>query len=84
MKEPKIAATQPAAVELNAGQTIYWCACGLSANQPYCDGSHIEGFNPMPFTPQESGTYYLCQCKRSATPPLCDGTHACLVTDSKD
>ena len=83
MTDPKIAATQPAADELKGGQTIYWCACGLSANQPYCDGSHTAGFNPMPFTPPTDGTYYLCQCKRTATPPLCDGAHSRLATPPK-
>lgn len=75
MIEPMIAATFPAAVELKAGQTIYWCSCGLSANQPYCDGSHTGDFNPLPFTAEADGTYYLCQCKQTATPPLCDGAH---------
>ncbi len=83
MTKPKIAATEPAAVELKGGQTIYWCACGLSANQPYCDGSH-QGIDPMPFTPTDDGTYYLCQCKQTATPPLCDGSHARLAPGSRD
>jgi len=76
MSKPTIAAKQPAVLELEPG-TYYWCACGKSANQPFCDGSH-EG---TPFTPQvleisEKKTVALCQCKRTKTPPFCDGSHA--------
>ena len=84
MIEPMIAATFPAAVELKAGQTIYWCSCGLSANQPYCDGSHTGDFNPVPFTAASDGTYYFCQCKQTATPPLCDGAHNRFAEGGQD
>jgi CDGSH-type Zn-finger protein len=73
---PVIAAREPAVVELAAG-TYYWCACGKSAKQPFCDGSH-EGtdFVPKAFEIRETQTVALCQCKRSKNPPFCDGTHA--------
>ena len=66
----------PYAVDLTAGQTIYFCDCGRSKNQPYCDGGH-QGteFTPMTFTAQETKTYYLCGCKHAGIKPLCDGTH---------
>jgi CDGSH-type Zn-finger protein len=77
--EPKIAQKSPLAVELEGGKTIYWCSCGKSANQPYCDGSHVgSAFSPAPYTPVASGTAYLCACKRSKNAPLCDGTHTAL------
>jgi CDGSH-type Zn-finger protein len=76
MSEAKIAATQPIAVEISQGTTYYWCSCGRSATQPFCDGAHQgSDFAPLPFTPQKSGTAYLCQCKRSKNPPYCDGAH---------
>ena len=77
--EPKIAQKSPMAVELEAGKAIYWCSCGRSANQPYCDGSHAgSSFSPKAYTPTVSGTAYLCACKRSKNAPLCDGSHQSL------
>lgn len=83
MTEPKIAARKPAAVELEAGQEVWWCACGRSANQPYCDGSHKgTGFEPVAFTAEKDGTYYLCQCKHTKDAPMCDGSHSKLPKDA--
>ncbi|MCX5735322.1 MAG: CDGSH iron-sulfur domain-containing protein [candidate division NC10 bacterium] len=79
MSEATIAAKQPAAVQLEAGKTYAWCACGLSKNQPFCDGSHkTTTLTPLAFTAKKSETAYLCQCKRTKTPPFCDGTHKSL------
>ena len=79
MSEPKSAAKQPAAVPLDAGKTYYWCACGLSTGQPFCDGSHTTTtLTPVAFTAKMSETLYLCQCKRTKNPPFCDGTHTTL------
>lgn len=76
MPEPLIAQKAPYPVEVEAGQTYWWCACGKSATQPFCDGSHKgSGFTPVQYAPSESGKVYFCGCKHSATPPLCDGTH---------
>jgi CDGSH-type Zn-finger protein len=77
MSKPNVADTQPAETNVQAGETYYWCACGKSTNQPFCDGSHEEEgvFNPLPFTPEEDGTVYLCQCKHTGNQPYCDGTH---------
>jgi len=76
MKPPVIANNQPAKVKLEKGQKIFFCQCGRSANQPFCDGSHAgTSFKPLAHTPEASGEAYLCQCKHSANLPFCDGTH---------
>jgi CDGSH iron-sulfur domain-containing protein 3 len=77
--EPKIAQKTPMPVALEGGKTVYWCSCGQSANQPFCDGSHKgTDFAPTAYTPAESGTAYLCGCKHSKKAPLCDGSHQSL------
>ena len=71
----KVADTKPVVTELEAG-TYYWCACGESKNQPYCDGSHAgTGFSPQPFTVEEPKRVALCTCKQTANGPFCDGSH---------
>lgn len=78
--EPVVAARNPYAVELEQGKTYYWCACGRSKNQPFCDGSHKgTGFEPRAFTAEKSGTAWLCGCKHSSKAPFCDGTHKSLA-----
>lgn len=74
---PRCARRAPYAVEVEADKKIFWCTCGLSARQPYCDGAHKgTGFKPMVHPVEESGTAYLCGCKQTATPPYCDGSHS--------
>ena len=83
MNKPKIADRKPAAVELKAGDEYYWCACGRSKNQPFCDGSHRDtSFSPVGFTPETSGEVWLCMCKHTGNPPYCDGTHASLSSQT--
>ena len=80
-----ISDTRPVPVDLKAGETVYWCACGRSRNQPYCDGSHRgTDFEPLPFTPEKDGKYFLCQCKRTAEPPHCDGSHKRISQEELD
>lgn len=75
-KKPVIAQKSPIPVELKKGETYYWCTCGRSTNQPFCNGAHEgTGFSPMAFTAEKDGTAYLCACKHTGTPPYCDGTH---------
>ena len=82
MNKPTIAGNKPIPVELKAGEEYYFCACGKSANQPFCDGSHKgTDFVPKAFTAEEDGEAYLCQCKLSANVPFCDGTHAKVPPD---
>jgi len=73
---PIIAAKTPALVDLEEGKTYFWCACGRSQKQPFCDGSHKgTNFNPLKFTADKTGPVALCQCKSSANAPFCDGSH---------
>ena len=82
MSKPVVANNKPAAVELTAGEEYYFCTCGKSANQPFCDGSHKgTGFTPKAFTAGESGTAYLCACKQSGNFPFCDGKHSKVPED---
>jgi CDGSH-type Zn-finger protein len=66
----------PYLVEVEAGKTYLWCACGRSQNQPFCDGSHAgTGKLPTPFKAERSEAVNLCGCKQTMDPPFCDGTH---------
>jgi CDGSH-type Zn-finger protein len=77
--KPNIAQKAPYPVAVKAGKDYWWCACGLSKNQPFCDGSHKPTtFTPMKYTAAESATVYFCGCKQSAAKPMCDGTHKSL------
>jgi CDGSH-type Zn-finger protein len=76
MTEPTIAQRGPYPVDVEAGKTYYWCSCGRSASQPFCDGSHKGSeFTPQPYTAEASATVYFCGCKHSAKGALCDGSH---------
>lgn len=75
MNQPVTADKKPAVIELPAG-TYWWCACGLSKKQPYCDGSHKgTGFTPVEFTIDAPKRVALCLCKHTAGKPFCDGSH---------
>jgi len=66
-------------VELVAGETYWWCRCGRSQSQPFCDGSHkVTDFEPVEFTVNETKRYSMCQCKHTGNPPFCDATHRTL------
>jgi CDGSH-type Zn-finger protein len=76
---PEIARKSPFAVDVEAGKSYWWCACGKSRTQPFCDGSHQgTAFTPVEYKAATSGTVYFCGCKRSGGKPLCDGTHKSL------
>lgn len=79
MTERLIAQKAPYPIEVEAGKTYYWCACGRSQKQPFCDGAHKEtGHKPVPWTAEKPGKAYFCGCKATKDEPLCDGTHAKL------
>ena len=78
-QEPVVARKGPFPVEVEAGKTYFWCACGRSAAQPFCDGSHKgTGLAPQKYEAAESGRLFFCGCKSSGAPPLCDGSHSGL------
>ncbi len=75
---PHIHAREPITVELEEGKKYFFCTCGHSQKQPFCDGAHKttgQGLRSYPFVAEKSGTFSLCQCKNSANVPFCDGTH---------
>ena len=79
MSAAVIAQKSPYAVAVEAGKTYYWCACGQSKNQPFCDGSHkVTSFTPKAFVAEKTGDAWLCGCKQSKDAPFCDGTHKTL------
>jgi len=66
----------PYAVPVEAGKTYYWCSCGRSASQPFCDGAHKgTAFKPAKFVAEKSENVYFCGCKQSGHPVMCDGSH---------
>lgn len=76
MTEPVRASDTPFGVEVEAGETYFWCSCGRSGSQPFCDGSHKDtGLSPVRYDAAESGKVFFCGCKLTASQPLCDGSH---------
>ncbi|MBD1556130.1 CDGSH iron-sulfur domain-containing protein [Vibrio sp. S9_S30] len=77
MSKPVVADNKPIKVDLKKGDDYYFCACGRSKSQPFCDGSHAgTEIKPKRFTAETDGGCYLCQCKHSVNSPFCDGSHA--------
>jgi CDGSH-type Zn-finger protein len=63
-------------IEVEEGKTYYWCACGLSKNQPFCDGSHKgTDISPVAYKAEATGKAFFCGCKHTKKEPLCDGSH---------
>ena len=76
MDEPKCAGNSPIGVELEPGKKYAWCTCGLSVNQPFCDGKHKgTKFVPTVFEAGSEGTVYFCACKKTNDSYRCDGSH---------
>jgi CDGSH-type Zn-finger protein len=76
MTHPTIAQKAPYPVDVEEGKSYFWCACGLSATQPFCDGKHKgSGLAPIRYTATKDQKVFFCGCKHSINKPLCDGTH---------
>lgn len=76
MADPIPAQKSPYGVDVEAGKQYWWCACGRSKSQPFCDGSHKgTGLSPHGWTAEKSEKVWFCGCKATAGKPLCDGSH---------
>ena len=79
MSDPVVARKSPYPVEVEAGKSYWWCSCGRSQGQPFCDGSHQgTAFTPVEYRAEKSGVVYFCGCKHSGNGVLCDGSHSDL------
>lgn len=76
MEKAKIADKSPKMEQLESSKRYAWCACGLSTNQPWCNGAHKgSNFSPKVFQNEETRTAAMCMCKQTKNPPYCDGSH---------
>jgi CDGSH-type Zn-finger protein len=76
MPKGHVAGTVPIRVEVEAGKAYFWCACGQSKNQPFCDGSHKgSDFAPVKWQAEATGAKFFCACKQTDGEPFCDGSH---------
>ena len=76
MSEAVVAQKSPYGVDVETGAEYWWCACGRSQNQPFCDGSHKgTGLAPAQFNSEKDETVWFCGCKQTGDVPLCDGSH---------
>lgn len=79
MAAPVVAQKSPYSAEVEAGKSYWWCACGQSKRQPFCDGSHKGSeFTPVEYKPDATKTVWFCGCKNTKSAPLCDGSHNAL------
>jgi CDGSH-type Zn-finger protein len=82
MSRPIIADNNPKKVTLDKGKRNFFCTCGRSVNQPFCDGSHkVTSFEPLAFIAEKTGDAWLCACKHSGNVPYCDGSHKQFSAD---
>jgi CDGSH iron-sulfur domain-containing protein 3 len=73
---PEIGGRAPLPIDVETGKSYWWCACGRSKSQPFCDGSHKgTAFTPVEWKAQGDEKTFFCTCKRSGRAPLCDGSH---------
>ena len=77
--KPIIAQKSPYPIEVEEGKSYYWCKCGQSKKQPFCDASHKDtSFRPVVYKATETKKMYFCGCKSTSNQPFCDGTHSKL------
>ena len=76
MKKGKRAGESPIGVDVVEGKSYFWCTCGISSKQPFCDGSHKgTEFAPLKYLADQSKKVFFCTCKQTNDQPLCDGSH---------
>ena len=76
MHEPVIASRKPCLIKVESGKSYFWCSCGRSSKQPFCDGSHSgTEFTPLKYDATESKKVFFCGCKVTGNQPMCDGSH---------
>ncbi len=76
MTKGKRAGDTPIGIDVLEGKSYYWCTCGLSTKQPFCDGSHkVTAFKPLSYKADQSKKVFFCTCKLTNDPPMCDGSH---------
>lgn len=79
MAKGEVADTSPIRVEVEEGKSYFWCTCGKSDKQPFCDGSHKgSDFAPLKWTAEADGPKFFCTCKQTDKDPFCDGSHSNL------
>lgn len=79
MSTPDIPQKTPLPVDVEEGRKYFWCSCGKSDRQPFCDGSHQgTDFLPLTYVAETTRTLYFCACKHTHGAPLCDGSHNSL------
>jgi CDGSH-type Zn-finger protein len=77
---PVSAGGAPIKIVVEAGKDYWWCSCGQSKAQPFCDGSHKgSGLAPMKYTAEKDGDAWFCACKQTTHAPMCDGSHKKLA-----
>lgn len=77
---PRIAELNSIKTSVEKDKVYYWCSCGLSNNQPFCDGSHAgTNFTPVPYKADISKNVFFCGCKHSQNSPICDGSHKTIM-----
>ncbi|VDM34314.1 unnamed protein product [Hydatigera taeniaeformis] len=93
-KEPKIAGKHPFRFVCEAKKIYWWCACGQSKEQPFCDGHHSRTihkwpvrnqkpmFKPIKITFEKKTVAWFCMCKQTGSPPFCDGSHNCELVQT--
>ena len=76
MTIPQRAGDTPIGFDVVEGKSYFWCTCGKSLKQPFCDGSHKgTDFSPLVFKAEQSKKVFFCTCKKTKDQPLCDGSH---------
>ena len=74
----------PLPITVKKNKVYFWCACGKSSNQPFCDGSHKNTkFSPVKLESSKLEEVLFCGCKNTKTPPFCDGSHLKLTSGMK-